>query len=134
MSPLQTVYYGSHAMVDLCLCCHNDILYHVLLIWNRYKSNILSNKIFAEIMCWPFYVNINNVNNFRLIYFHQHLHVKYGLYLWCLTPLSTIFQLYSFIGGAHRENDRPAASHWQTLSHYLASSTPCNTRDSNSQH
>jgi hypothetical protein len=41
-----------------------------------------------------------------------------GLGLWCLTPLSTILQLYS---GAqflvHGENHRTAASHWQTLSH-----------------
>jgi len=36
-------------------------------------------------------------------------------------PLSTIFQLNRgsqfFIGEGPRENHRPAASHWQTLSH-----------------
>ena len=31
------------------------------------------------------------------------------------------------------ENYRPAASHWQTLSHNVASSTPRHERDSNSQ-
>jgi hypothetical protein len=56
--------------------------------------------------------------------------VHIGLELWCLLPLSTIFQL--FRGGVllveetgvPRENHWPAASHRQTLSHNVASSTP----------
>jgi len=31
------------------------------------------------------------------------------------------------------ESHRPVASHWQTLSHNVAQSTPCHERDSNSQ-
>jgi len=60
--------------------------------------------------------------------------------LWCLTPLSTIFQLHrgwsvllveeTRIPG---ENHRPVASHRQTLSHNVVSSTPQHERDSNSQ-
>jgi len=36
--------------------------------------------------------------------------------------------------GVARENHWPAASHWQTLSHNVVSSTPCHEQDSNSQH
>jgi len=32
----------------------------------------------------------------------------------------------------HRENNRPAVSHWQTLSHNVVSSTPHHKQDSNS--
>jgi len=38
----------------------------------------------------------------------------------------------SFIGGGNRitgENHRPAASHWQSLSHKAVSSTPRHERD-----
>jgi hypothetical protein len=56
-----------------------------------------------------------------------------GLTLWCLTPISSIFQKLSFIDGGTGESHRSVASDWQTLSHNVVSSTPCHERESNSQ-
>jgi hypothetical protein len=36
--------------------------------------------------------------------------------------------------GVTGENHWPAASHWQTFSHYVVSSTPGHEQGSNSQH
>jgi hypothetical protein len=61
--------------------------------------------------------------------------------LWCLMPLSPIFQLYRGSQvllvektGVPVENHRPVASHIQTLSHNVASSTLRHEQGSNSQH
>jgi hypothetical protein len=50
---------------------------------------------------------------------------SHWLRLWCLTPLSTIFQSVLLVEeiGIPGENYRPAASHWQTFSHNVVSST-----------
>ena len=61
----------------------------------------------------------------------SHLFQTIGQGLLCLTPLSTIFQLYRGCQlswwrkpcKVPGENRRPSASHWQTLSHTVVSST-----------
>ena len=53
----------------------------------------------------------------------------YSNRLWCLMPLSTIFQWRSVLlveeTRVSGENNWPVASQWQTLSHNVLSSTPC---------
>ena len=59
----------------------------------------------------------------------KRLMVCFGL--WCLAPLSTIsWRSVLLMGetGVPRENHRPVASHWQTLSHNVVSSTPGHER------
>jgi len=63
----------------------------------------------------------------------------FGLGLCCLMPLSTIFQFscWSVVSLEETrvpgENHWPVASHWQSLSHNVVSSTPGHERGSNSQ-
>jgi hypothetical protein len=74
-----------------------------------------------------------------MIYFLNEYVILGSLGLWCLTPLSTIFQLYygSVLlveeTGVPGEKHWPVASHWQSLSHNVVSEYSSPERDSNSQ-
>jgi len=67
------------------------------------------------------------------------VHMFMVLGLWCLTPLSLMFQLYRGVQsffvketGVRGGNHRPVGSHKETLSHNVVSNTP-HQRISNSQ-
>ena len=72
----------------------------------------------------------------------QHLAPSHWGGLWCLMPLSTMFQLSVIswwsvllvkVTGVPEENHWPISSHWQTLSHNVVSSPPRYEQGSNSQ-
>ena len=58
-------------------------------------------------------------------------------FLWCLMPLSTLFHYIVAVsfngGGKWSARRKPAVSHWQTVSFYVLSSTPCHEIGWNSQ-
>ena len=67
-------------------------------------------------------------SNSTLVFSCKILNLHIGWFgLWCLMPLSTILGQSLLLmeeTGVPGENHRPVASHWQTSSHSVVSSTP----------
>jgi len=94
----------------------NVISFHIVVVSNFVISNIIKRHIFM--------INKTSISELVTKQLIKEMQSKdqsrrgYGY----LTPFSTIFQL-SLVEETE-ENHRPAASHWQTLSHNVVLSTP----------
>ena len=64
-------------------------------------------------------------------YNNKICHLGYGVRLWCLMPLSIYFSYIVAETGVTGENQRPATSHCQPLSHNVVSDYTLSEWDSN---
>ena len=87
-----------------------------LLFWQKTKKHNNESTTLDKQRFTNKYSHISyHLNNWwSNIMFMVH-HTLIGL--WCLTPRSTLFQLYWWRRLQYPEKTRPAASYWQTLSH-----------------
>ena len=95
-------------VLSTCLCCY--CFFVVFLSGSKSVCFLYNHSLTLLLYCLHVYAVVVFLSGF-------------GLVLWCLMPLSTIFQLYrrSVLlveeTGGPGENHTPAASHWQTWSH-----------------
>ena len=131
-------YFGLTVYTDLYINEHNTFHTQIKPIWLKthwvHQIHICYQLQFVEVILSSYNCNISEliVENMgthtavKKLIFHQ---IVWGLGLLCLTPFSTIFQLWWSVllveeTGVPRENHWPATSHWQTLSHNVVSSIP----------
>jgi len=78
----------------------------------------------------------SNLKSFRCRMFHSQIELWFMVFNATWNNISVISWRSVLLvekTGVPRENHRPVASYWQTLSHNVVSSTPRHERDSNSQ-
>jgi hypothetical protein len=117
--------------------------------WGHDKNEIFNRTLLTVYTCFPHgsWLDVKNLQaNYKLTrkwHFQRPLFVVVSFIKKFIPQgvrvrvFNTTFNNNSVIlveeTGLPRENHWPEASHWQTLSHNVASSTPCHERDSNSQ-
>ena len=127
----------------LVICKKVDIVtsknWNLISQWSEHPFNhaghfrrLFANVTKANNYNWK-YVTLQKTNNANF----KGLGVRFMVFNATLNNISVISWRSILLvdeTGILGENHRPAASHWQTLSHNAVSSTPRHERDSNPQH
>ena len=121
--------------------CYNLTIYHLLsllvdLLWKekdkQYKSFVIKYNMILSI-------KTEKVDFFQISLFIKRVRMRVMVFeatfnnISVISPILWRSVLLVEETGVPRENHRPVANHWQTLSHNVVSSTPRHEQGSNSQ-